>query len=336
MDAAQLTRLLGAGLIRDEVGYPKRVPMIAVDLDMVPAQRINDLLDGVPAVVIGVSERVTENRPGCDVLLTNEVGASRPWVSCPAGYGSAVDHLLERVRHNPIASVVLVQLLRLSAGLTVPQALVAESLAYSALQSGPEHQRWLSSKQPGREHESSAPAVVATRLGDSLTITLNRPEIRNAFNAAMRDGLCAALNIALADDTVTDVCIRGAGSSFCSGGDLGEFGTAPDPATAHLTRVTRNPGMLIHDCADRCVVHVHGFSIGAGVELAAFAGQVTAAPDATFALPELHMGLVPGAGGTVSIARRVGRERTAYLGLSGLPIDATTAHDWGLVDNIKE
>ena len=66
---------------------------------------------------------------------------------------------------------------------------------------------------------------------------------------------------------------------------------------------------------------VHGPSVGSGVELAAFAGRVVAAPDATFALPEVAMGLVPGAGGTVSIPARIGRHRTAWLALTGERID---------------
>jgi enoyl-CoA hydratase/carnithine racemase len=61
-----------------------------------------------------------------------------------------------------------------------------------------------------------------------------------------------------------------------------------------------------------------------------------ARPDATFRLPEIAMGLVPGAGGTVSLPRRIGRERTAWLALSGQAIDAPTALDWGLVDTISE
>jgi enoyl-CoA hydratase len=81
-------------------------------------------------------------------------------------------------------------------------------------------------------------------------------------------------------------------------------------------------------------VEVHGACIGAGVELPSFAGHVVAAPDAFFQLPELSMGLVPGAGGTVSLTRRIGRYRTAYLALSGARIDAPTAARWGLVDAV--
>lgn len=74
--------------------------------------------------------------------------------------------------------------------------------------------------------------------------------------------------------------------------------------------------------------------MGSGMEMAAFCGWVLAGDDAVFGLPELALGLVPGAGGTVSVTRRIGRWRTAYLVLSGRTIDADTALAWGLADEI--
>ena len=77
---------------------------------------------------------------------------------------------------------------------------------------------------------------------------------------------------------------------------------------------------------------VHGPCAGAGIELAAFAGTVVAEAGTTFRLPEVGMGLIPGAGGTVSIPRRIGRWRTLYLALTGQPLDVATALAWGLAD----
>jgi enoyl-CoA hydratase/carnithine racemase len=74
--------------------------------------------------------------------------------------------------------------------------------------------------------------------------------------------------------------------------------------------------------------------MGAGIELAAFAGRVVATADAAIGLPEVTLGLIPGAGGTVSVTARAGRHRAALLALSGKTIDAATAHDWGLVDEV--
>jgi enoyl-CoA hydratase/carnithine racemase len=86
--------------------------------------------------------------------------------------------------------------------------------------------------------------------------------------------------------------------------------------------------------ADRLTVRVHGAAVGAGVELAAFAHRVEATDDATFCLPEVSMGLIPGAGGTFSVPRRIGRQRTLAWCLEGATIDAATALAWGLVDQV--
>jgi enoyl-CoA hydratase/carnithine racemase len=81
--------------------------------------------------------------------------------------------------------------------------------------------------------------------------------------------------------------------------------------------------------------YVHGACIGAGIELPAFCGRVTARADARFQLPEVGMGLIPGAGGTVSLPRRIGRQRAAWLALTGERVDAETARRWGLIDAIE-
>jgi enoyl-CoA hydratase/carnithine racemase len=84
----------------------------------------------------------------------------------------------------------------------------------------------------------------------------------------------------------------------------------------------------------RCRARVHGQVLGSGLEMAAFCGWVEAHHDSVLGLPELSLGLIPGAGGTVSVTRRIGRWRTAYLVLSGRTIDAATALRWGLVDAV--
>jgi len=132
------------------------------------------------------------------------------------------------------------------------------------------------------------------------------------------------------------VHLWGDGPAFCSGGDLREFGTAPDPAAASLVRTTRSPALDLRRVASRLTVHVHGAAVGAGVEWAAVGARVVARADATFRLPEVGMGLVPGAGGTSSIPRRIGRHRATWLALTGEQLDATTAAAWGLVDEVVD
>lgn len=150
----------------------------------------------------------------------------------------------------------------------------------------------------------------------------------------MRDALTEALAVAAADPRLA-VLLDADGPDFCAGGDLDEFGSRPDPAAAHLIRLTRSPARLLHAVRHRATVRVHGACLGAGAELPAFAGQVQARADARFGLPELSLGLVPGAGGTVSLPRRIGRHRTAWLALSGRTIDTGQALAWGLVDQVS-
>jgi enoyl-CoA hydratase/carnithine racemase len=224
-----------------------------------------------------------------------------------------------------------VRLLPLTASLPVLAGLVAESQAYSMLLAGPEFLAWRERTPRRVVADQDGEPVLLSREGAVLRIALNRPRRHNAFSHDVRDGLVAALDVALADPSAR-VELTGRGPSFCSGGDLDEFGTAPDVVTAHLIRLHRSPGAAVHACADRVRAVVHGACIGAGIEIPAFAGCLLARSDAYFRLPELRMGLIPGAGGTVSVTRRIGRWRTAYLALSGQPIDVPTALRWGLVD----
>ena len=243
--------------------------------------------------------------------------------------------LLRNIEHSPIAATILVQLLRATEAASIADALTAESLAYSTLQAGPEFRRWLDTCGAAAKHHAQVgPAVLLDREGASLSMRLNRPSRRNAMSVEMRDALIEALRLVIADDEIHHVRLSGQGPCFSSGGDLDEFGTAPDPASAHILRSLCLPGCLLARCADRVTAHVHGACIGSGIEFPAFAHRIVAAPDAEFQLPELRYGLIPGAGGCVSLPRRIGRQRTAWLALSGERIDAPTALRWGLVDAI--
>ena len=212
---------------------------------------------------------------------------------------------------------------------------VTESLAYSTLQAGPEFARWLDERGPARMPDIADP-VQAQREGDTLRINFNRPQRHNAFSTDARAALLEALAVALLDPSVTGIVLSGNGPSFCSGGDLAEFGTFADPASAHLARTRHSPALALDALTARlgraCRAEVHGAVMGSGLEMAAFCGWVAAQDDSVFGLPELGLGLIPGAGGTVSVTRRIGRWRTAYLVLSGRTVGADTARAWGLVD----
>ena len=248
--------------------------------------------------------------------------------------------LQSRITANPLASAMLVALLRQSLELSVEQALLCESLAYSSLQHGAEFARFCENRKPGQFEAASEPAVFPAvfveRYSNRLQVTLNRPAKHNAFSARMRDELCEALQVARLDNTIDQIILRGAGESFCAGGDLDEFGLARDASIAHFSRYTQSAAALLHGVSARVVAELKGACIGAGIELPAFARKICAAPNSFFELPEVALGLVPGAGGTVSLPRRIGRLRTAWLGLSGRRIDAEIALSWGLIDQIVE
>ncbi|GAY07655.1 enoyl-CoA hydratase/isomerase family protein [Pseudonocardia sp. N23] len=249
---------------------------------------------------------------------------------------AALEALGEAVAAAPRAAGVLAGLLRWSGGLPVHAALDAESFAYSALLGGVEFREWLDRRGGRTAPPDVDEPVRVERVGGELRVTLNRPERRNAYGRLLRDALVDALDLALLDPSVERVVLAGAGPAFCAGGDLAEFGTTPDLVTAHLVRTRAGAARPLHALADRVEARLHGACVGAGIELPAFAGRVVAAPDTMLRLPEVAMGLIPGAGGTVSIPRRIGRHRTLYLALSGVSLPAAVARDWGLVDAVDE
>jgi hypothetical protein len=278
------------------------------------------LLTSLPVVVIGLDRDAAAPPAHTDLVVDSG--------------GDALDAVLATVEANPIASTSLAVLLRGNEERDIGAGLTAESAVYSTLQAGPEFGRWRAAHPPAPREREVEPAVIVERAGARLTLTLDRPHVRNALNVRMRDELVEALAVAACDPSVDEVVLRGAGTSFCSGGDLDEFGSFPDPATAHLVRLSRSPARAIAALADRLDVRLHGACFGSGIELAAFARRVAAAPDTAINLPEIGLGLIPGAGGTVSLPRRIGRHRTALLALAGRSIDAPTALDWGLIDAV--
>jgi enoyl-CoA hydratase len=211
-----------------------------------------------------------------------------------------------------------------------------ESACYGLLQGSAEHARWLATRDASPRQSTAAGRVVVDRRGAELRIVLDRPLSRNAIDRAMRDRLVEAFAVAAADPEVRSIKLRALGTAFSVGGDLDEFGTTRDPATAHLIRSLSLPALAIGARADILDAHVQGACVGAGLEIAAFAARLTASCRAWFQLPELSMGLIPGAGGCVSVPKRIGRQRTLLMILSGRRINAQTALRWGLIDAIRE
>ncbi len=242
--------------------------------------------------------------------------------------------LLAAITAQPTAAYMLTQVLKHNARSNLMDGLLAESLAYSTLQSGSGFQAWLA-QQAHQPHERDDHAtLLISRVVGQLQLQFNRPAYHNAYNEALKDGLCEALQLAHIDDTITSLTLSGKGPSFCAGGDLTEFGQVDNPADAHISRTTRGAAALLGSLDIDTKAYVHGACIGAGIELPSFCRHISAHPDTFFQLPEVAMGLIPGAGGTVSVLNRIGRHNAALLALSNWRIDVTTALAWGLIDNI--
>ena len=315
-------------------------------LDVDAVAEVLAVLEDLPTVTVAVlrdpDRRVsTDLMGGFDVVLAvgrEDHGEGPAWVWCDdRELDERLDRFVAGMEATPAAGLALAQLLRMGPRLDLAGALVAESWVYGLLQAGPEFAGWLAERPPRLPRVGgTGPSVLVEHRGPEVTLVLNRPEARNALDRSMRDALVETLQGLASDQTYREIVLRGAGPAFCAGGDLDEFGTFPDPTTAHLIRSTRLPAWWVARCGHRIRTVVHGACVGAGVELPAFTREVEATPDASFRLPEVGMGLIPGSGGTVSLPPRIGRHRTAYLAISGDQLDAATASDWGLVDRIAE
>ena len=322
----------GVDALRTEPGV---APVLVVSVRSSDVGRLRRPPVHFPAVVIIVAQDAGVSSVAAvgDVSITDRASpAQSPWVAV-RDCAAALDALTANVARSPVAALTLVQLLRAGAGLSLEQGLLAESLAYSTLQSGAEFAAWTARRPTplAQTTGQDGDPLLVERDCDTLRIALNRPHVHNAYNTSMRDALAEVLAVPLLD-TAVEVRLEGTGPSFCSGGDLTEFNTFDDPASANLARIGRNPGRLLGVLSSRVTAVVHGYCAGSGIELAAFASKVLARGEVTIWLPELAMGLLPGAGGTVSLPRRIGVGRTAWLALSGSRIDTATAISWGLLD----
>jgi len=314
---SDLIALGGAGIAVVELGPGARLPNPGPGVVCVGVDR-----QGAPRVA---------TPEAFDILLTTALAPPQPWVHVD-DLDEALERLRGEVERQPVAAAVAAQVLRATPRLSFADALGLESLAYSMLLASGGFRAWRAATPVRQRPEAPAPRVLIDDDGGTLTVRLNRPARRNAFDAGMRDALAEALAFALEHPDAPSVVLCGAGPSFSAGGDLDEFGQAEDIGLAHLVRTLRSPTALTHKLGDRITVRLHGACVGAGIEVPAAAARVTAAPGSFFRLPEVSMGLIPGAGGTASIPRRIGRHRAAWMTISGAAIDLATALSWGLVD----
>jgi hypothetical protein len=312
--------------------------LVMIDLaDTAAGTTAASLAKRTQAIIIGVDRFST--LPACDArnfdcVLTTAPNPPGPWVHVP-DIDRWVDAVAARVGKAPIAAAICMSVLRIGESASAGDALKIESTAYSTLLGGEEFRRWRTGCiAVPKWLEGAGPPVVFERTGDDVTLTLARPQNRNAMTAEMRDALWEALAAVLDDPSQPSVLLRGAGACFSTGGHLPEFGSAADLAQAHVVRTARSCAALLYELGERAEVEFHGVCVGSGIEVPAAAARRRAISGASFQLPELGMGLMPGAGGTVTVARAIGRHRTAAMVLSGRRISARIALDWGLIHAI--
>ena len=162
------------------------------------------------------------------------------------------------------------------------------------------------------------------------TLTLDRPEVRNGLNAPMRRELVAA--IARAGHEARALILTGAGRAFCSGQDLAEARAMGDPDFGKVLREEYEPLLAaLDDCPIPTLAAVNGAAAGAGANLALAADVVIAARSAVFVQAFSRIGLIPDAGGTWTLPRRIGMARAMGAALFAEPIPAETAAAWGMI-----
>lgn len=178
------------------------------------------------------------------------------------------------------------------------------------------------------------PSVLYDKQGAVAIVSLNRPDRLNAYNLAMRDALYEALEAVRDDVDVRAMVLRGNGPSFCSGGDLTEFGSAPSVVGGRRARWQRDVWGLLYGLPKPTVAAVHGYAVGGGFEMALLCDLCVAAKDARFSYPETGRAMIPGVAGTQTTPRLAGRGRALDLLLTGREISASEALDWGLVARV--
>jgi enoyl-CoA hydratase len=178
----------------------------------------------------------------------------------------------------------------------------------------------------------AAPAVLTERRERILLVTLNRPDQRNAVNAAVAHGIAAALDDLDADAELSIGVITGAGKGFCSGMDLkafvaGENPTIPGRGFAGITRRAADKPLI---------AAIEGFAVAGGLEVALACDLIVAARGARLGIPEVKRSLVAAGGGLLRLPRMLPRNVAMEMALTGDPLPAERAHELGLVNRLAE
>src|SRR5947207_3195493 len=176
--------------------------------------------------------------------------------------------------------------------------------------------------------ESARELVRFEKEGDIGVITVDNPPV-NALSPGLPEGIVAAVDQGNADPSVKAMVLIGAGRSFIAGADIRQFGRGPStPPTG------RRPYDVLDDSAKPVVAAIHGYALGGGLEIALACHYRVAVPSAKVGLPEVQIGILPGAGGTQRLPRLIGPKAALEMITSGRHVPAEEAHKLGIVDEI--
>lgn len=181
------------------------------------------------------------------------------------------------------------------------------------------------------EAVSLSDTVQLEKHGSIAVLLLANPPV-NGLGNTVRSGLYLGIERMASDASISAIVIAGAGSVFCGGADLRQFNT---PAALEKP-TSRDVFTLIGRSGKPVIAAIHGVALGGGLELALACHYRVADASAKLGLPEVSLGLIPGGGGTQRLPRVIGFERAAQMILSGMPVTAKRAHEWGLVDAVVE
>lgn len=181
-----------------------------------------------------------------------------------------------------------------------------------------------------------APAVLVERDGHVMVITLNRPEARNAVNRELARLLGDAVEEAEQDPDVRAVVLTGAGGkAFCAGADLKAVARGEDVSVPGR-EAWGFAGYVTHPISKPTIAAVTGFALGGGTEISLASDIVVAGSSSQFGLPEVKRGIIAAAGGIVRLPEQLPRKVAMQMIVTGDPIDAETAHRWGLVNQVVD
>lgn len=174
--------------------------------------------------------------------------------------------------------------------------------------------------------------ILSHQTGRVLTLTLNRPQARNALNNELLTKLAEALEAAQQEQSIGVVVVAGHERFFAAGADLKEMASRDMPATLNDPRP--HLWARIERFSKPLITAVNGYALGAGCELALLSDIIIAGDNARFGLPEITLGIMPGAGGTQRLIRSVGKALAYRMVLSGESIEAQQALQAGLVAEV--